>query len=114
MENLFNNRFSYLVIDNIPEILVHVDEVISRGDNLDYEFRMRKKDGSIIWVHDTAVYNKKENTFYVTLMDITYMKNVEYQKERFNNYLNNIPSKIVISNIDGIIEYKNNEILHLY
>lgn len=109
MENLFNNRFSYLVIDNIPEILVHVYEVISRGDNLDYEFRMRKKDGSIIWVHDTAVYNKKENTFYVTLMDITYMKNVEYQKERFNNYLNNIPSKIVISNIDGIIEYKNNK-----
>ena len=109
MENLFNNRFADLVIDDVSEILVKVEEIISKGENLDFEFRMRRKDNSIIWLHDTAVYNKEDNTFYVTLMDITYMKSIEYQKEKFHNYLNNITNKIIITDIDGIIEYKNNE-----
>ena len=109
METIFNNRFADLVIDDVSEILVKVEEIISKGENLDFEFRMRRKDNSIIWLHDTAVYNKENNTFYVTLMDITYMKSIEYQKEKFHNYLNNITNKIIITDIDGIIEYKNNE-----
>lgn len=109
METIFNNRFADLVIDDVSEILVKVEEIISKGENLDFEFRMRRKDNSIIWLHDTAVYNKEDNTFYVTLMDITYMKSIEYQKEKFHNYLNNITNKIIITDIDGIIEYKNNE-----
>ena len=109
METIFNNRFADLVIDDVSEILVKVEEIISKGENLDFEFRMRRKDNSIIWLHDTAVYNKGDNTFYVTLMDITYMKSIEYQKEKFHNYLNNITNKIIITDIDGIIEYKNNE-----
>lgn len=109
MKTIFNNRFADLVIDDVSEILVKVEEIISKGENLDFEFRMRRKDNSIIWLHDTAVYNKENNTFYVTLMDITYMKSIEYQKEKFNNYLNNITNKVIITDINGIIEYKNNE-----
>ena len=109
METIFNNRFADLVIDDVSEILVKVEEIISKGENLDFEFRMRRKDNSIIWLHDTAVYNKENNTFYVTLMDITYMKIIEYQKEKLNNYLNNITNKVIITDINGIIEYKNNE-----
>ena len=109
METIFNNRFADLVIDDVSEILVKVEEIISKGENLDFEFRMRRKDNSIIWLHDTAVYNKENNTFYVTLMDITYMKSIEYQKEKLNNYLNNITNKVIITDINGIIEYKNNE-----
>lgn len=109
MEQIFNNRFSDLVIDDVSEILVKVEEFISRGENLNFEYRMRRKDNSIIWVHDTAVYNKIDNAFYVTLMDITYMKSIEYQKKKFNNYLNNITNKIVITDINGVIEYKNYE-----
>lgn len=109
METIFRNRFAELVVDDVSKILVKVDEIISKGENLDFEFRIRRKDNSIIWLHDTAVYNKEDNTFYVTLMDITYMKSIEYQKEKFHNYLNNINNKIIITDIDGIIEYKNNE-----
>ena len=109
MERIFNNRFADLVIDDVSEILIKVEEIISKGENLDFEYRMRRKDNSIIWVHDTAVYNKADNAFYVTLMDITYMKSIEYQKKKFNNYLNNITNKIVITDINGVIEYKNHE-----
>ena len=114
METKFNNRFADLVIDDVSEILIKIEDKISKGENLDYEYRLRRKDNSIIWVHDTAVYNKEDNAFYVTLMDITYMKSVEYQKKRFNNYLNNITNKIIITDIDGIIEYKNNEAKNNY
>lgn len=109
MEKIFNNRFADLVIDDVSEILIKVDEIISKGENLDFEYRMRRKDNSIIWIHDTAVYNKADNAFYVTLMDITYMKSIEYQKKKFNNYLNNITNTIVITDINGVIEYKNDE-----
>lgn len=109
METIFENRFAELVIDDVSEILVKVEEVVSKGENLDFEYRMRRKDGSIIWIHDTAVYNKKNNTFYVTLMDITHMKSIEYQKDKLNSYLNNITNKIIISDVNGIIEYKNKE-----
>ena len=106
METKFNNRFADLVIDDVSEILIKIEDKISKGENLDYEYRLRRKDNSIIWVHDTAVYNKEDNAFYVTLMDITYMKSVEYQKKRFNNYLNNITNKIIITDIDGKLNIK--------
>lgn len=109
MERIFNNRFADLVIDDVSEILIRIEEIISRGENLDFEYRMRRKDNNIIWVHDTAVYNKIDNAFYVTLMDITYKKSIEYQKKKFNNYLNNITNKVVITDINGVIEYKNHE-----
>ena len=109
MKEIFNNRFADLVVDDVSEILVGVQQSIDEGKNLDFEYRMRRKDGSIIWLHDTAVYNKEENTFYITLMDITYMKSIEYQKDKLNNYLDNITNKVVISDVDGNIEYKNKE-----
>ena len=109
IKEIFKNRFAYLVVDDVSEILVGVQQSIDEGKNLDFEFRMRRKDNSIIWLHDTAVYNKEENTFYVTLMDITHMKSIEYQKDKLNNYLDNITNKVVISDAMGIIEYKNKE-----
>lgn len=109
IETIFNNRFAELVVDDVSEILVKIEEIISKGENLDFEYRMRRKDNSIIWIHDTAVYNKEDNTFYVTLMDITHMKSIEYQKEKLNNYLNNITNKVIITDINGIIEYKNKD-----
>ena len=68
---------------------------------------MRKKDGSIIWMHDTARYDKENNCFYVTLMDITAKKSMEREKERLHNYLYYLPNKIMVFETDGTIIYKN-------
>lgn len=109
IQTLFQNRFADMVIDDVSEILVDVAASIERGEDLDFEYRMRHKDGREIWIHDTARYDKETNCFYVTIMDITYMKQMEYEKERLHQYLEYLPNKIVISDVHGEISYKNSQ-----
>ena len=109
VEKLFNNHFADMVIDDVSEILVNIADSVAKGEDLDYEYRMRKKDGSMIWIHDTAKYDKEANCWYVTIMDITEMKSLEYERQKLNTYLNNMPNKIIISDVDDHIVYKNNK-----
>lgn len=104
---LFSNRFADLVLDDVSYILKTIDEKIARGEDLDYEFRMRNKQGDIFWVHDTAKYEHENNCWYVTIMDITDMKSVEYERERLEFYLNSMPNKIVICDQNSNIVYRN-------
>lgn len=107
VEELFENRFAEMVVDDVSEILKDVDATIKQGKNLDFEYRMRRKDGSIIWIHDTAAYNKETNTFYVVLMDITEKKTIQYQMEKLSAILKHIPNKILIADLNKKIEYTN-------
>lgn len=104
---LFSNRFADLVVDDVSHILKNIDEKIARGEDLDYEYRMRNKQGEIFWVHDTAKYEREYNCWYVTIMDITDMKSIEYERERLEFYLNNMPNKIVICDQNANIIYRN-------
>ena len=107
VEELFQNRFAEMVIDNVPEILKNIAHTIEQGKNLDYEYRMRRKDGSVMWIHDTAAYDKETNTFYVTIMDITEKKTIQYQMQKLLAILDHIPNKIVIADLKKRIEYQN-------
>ena len=107
VETLFQNRFADMVIDDVSLILVEIAKRIANEEDLDFEFRMRRKDGSIIWIHDTAKYDQVNDCWYVTIMDISEMKSIEYERERLEFFLNQMPNKIVISDIDGKIIYKN-------
>ena len=107
VEELFQNRFALMVVDDVSEILKDVDATIKQGKNLDFEYRMRKKDGSIIWIHDTAAYEKETNTFYVVLMDITEKKTIQYQMQKLLTILEHIPNKILIADLNKKIEYIN-------
>lgn len=104
---LFSNRFADLVMDDVSHILKSIDEKIARGEDLDFEFRMRNKQGEIFWVHDTAKYEQEYNCWYVTIMNITDMKSIEYEKERLEFYLNSMPNKIVICDQNANIIYRN-------
>lgn len=67
------NRFSNLLVDNLEKMLEKVKTATIGEDNiLDYEYRIRNKQGNIVWIHDIAKYDKTEDAFYVTIMDITY------------------------------------------
>ena len=109
VKSIFSDKLSKLIIDDISFIFMKIKEIIDSGENLNIEYRLRRKDNSVIWIHENSVYNKEENAFYVTLMDITHMKTIEYQKDKLNNYLDNITNKVIITDINGIIEYKNKE-----
>lgn len=109
IEKNHNNRFADFVIDDVSAILVTIDEKIANNEDLDFEFRMQRKDGSIFWVHDTAKYDRENNCWFVTIMDITEMKSLNYERERLEFYLNSIPNKIVISDDQGEVIYKNKE-----
>lgn len=104
---LFGNRFADLVVDDVSHILKSIDAKIAKGEDLDYEYRMINKQGEIFWVHDTAKYEKEYDCWYVTLMNITNMKSIEYERERFEFYLNSMPNKIVICDQNAKIVYKN-------
>lgn len=107
VQTLFQNRFAEMVIDDMSEIILDINASIARGEDLDFEYWMRHKNGREIWIHHTAKYDKEYNCFYVTLMDITKKKKIELEKEQLYRYLEYVPNKIVISNEEGKITYKN-------
>lgn len=107
VEELFQNRFALMVVDNVAEILKDVAASIEQGKNLDFEYRMKKKDGSIIWIHDTAAYDKNNNTWYIVLMDITEKKTIQYEMKRLLKILNHIPNKVLITDVNKKIQYTN-------
>lgn len=107
IEILFNNQFSKLVVDDVSSFLSTLDKKIENNEDLDFEYRMRKKNNDIIWVHDTAKYDKENNCWYVTIMDITENKRIEKEKQQLEFYLNNMPNKIVILDNHENIIYKN-------
>ncbi len=109
IEEEYGNRFADFVVDDVSDILVTIDEKVAKNEDLDYEYRMKRKDGSIFWVHDTAKYDKENNCWFVTIMDITEMKSLDYERERLEFYLDSVPNKIVISDECGKIIYKNKE-----
>ncbi|MBS6561055.1 MAG: diguanylate cyclase, partial [Clostridiales bacterium] len=113
VEQLFHNRFAEMVIDSVPDILVKVKKAVELGEHLDYEYRMRRKDGTVMWIHDTAVYEKEHDAFYVVIMDITEKKSIQYQMEKLLWILDHIPNKIMIANSsDQKIDYVNTEVLN--
>ena len=109
IEKDYNNHFADFVVDDVSAILVTIDEKIANNEDLDFEYRLRRKDGSIFWVHDTAKYDRENDCWFVTIMDITDMKSLDYERERLEFFLNSIPNKIVISDSNGKIIYKNRE-----
>ena len=124
---LFNNRFVDIVDENIPDILKKISHAVNNKINLDYEYKVRRKDGSVMWIHDTAVYNPVDDSFYVLIMDITAQKTIENMLVQNNmsleSFAYNLPGAIQTikcsdftvetyfnKNIEDITGYKVDEI----
>ncbi|MGL5797846.1 MAG: sensor domain-containing diguanylate cyclase [Cetobacterium sp.] len=76
MLELFNNRFSELVVDDLSSILKKINHAVDSKTVLDYEFRIKTKSGKIIWIHDIATYDSEYDIFNVVIMDITYKEHL--------------------------------------
>ncbi|MGL5621590.1 sensor domain-containing diguanylate cyclase [uncultured Cetobacterium sp.] len=84
MSEVFDNKFSALVIDDLNEILKKVSNAVKTKNVLDYEFRIRNKKGDILWIHDIATYNPEDDLFYVVIMDVTYREKILKNISKFS------------------------------
>lgn len=84
MSEQFENRFASIVVDDVSKILEKIlDVTIAQSKTIDYTYRIRRKDGKIITIHDIAVYDKLTDTYQVVIMDIS--KNEKISASANNN-----------------------------
>ena len=108
-----DNRFANLVIDNLSQILEKVAYSLQDNSTLDYEFRIRNKEGKTLWIHDIATYDKELDCFFVVIMDITYQQNaldaivkttnIDNLTRWLSSLIDNIPNPIAIFNDHEIV-----------
>ncbi len=74
-----------------------------------YEFKVVGKDGRIIWVDFTAarVIYKEENCVIGTAFNITGLKYAFEELRKLNRAVEQSPTSIIITNVEGNIEYVN-------
>ena len=68
MLKIHQNRFVYLILDNLYD---EVQKKLMVSSVIDMEFRIRKKNGELIWIHDIAKYDKINDVFFITFMNNT-------------------------------------------
>lgn len=77
----FNNRFSDMIWhEDRARALAEIDKQIACSDTDQCDYRIEKKDGTLCWVHDIGHLIEDEDGekwFYVTIVDITELKNTQ-------------------------------------
>lgn len=108
---LMNDQFASIVIDDLSVILDKVLNAVNNNTTLDYEYRIRTKQGEILWIHDIANYNKESDCFFVAIMNITYRQNalesilkttgIDHITQWLSSLINHIPDPITIYDPTG-------------
>ena len=91
----FDNRFSLMVYEeDRRRILREIEEQIGRGPFDNCEYRIEKKDGSLVWVHDEGHIVADENGrrwFYVVIVDITgTIMTQQREREKFHKSIQSL------------------------
>lgn len=86
----FANRFSLMVYEEDRErTLREINEQIARGPYDRVEYRIERKDGAVVWVHDEGHLVTDSNgkkSFYVVIVDITESVKVQqFEREKYHN-----------------------------
>ncbi len=72
MQQLFKNSLTAIMIDKVSEILDRNRNMILADDkSIEYEFKVKSKDGKIVYLHNNVSYDKKNDVFHVITLDIT-------------------------------------------
>ena len=72
IDELFENKLADIAIDDISNILNKKnDSLLSQNKSLDYEFRIKNKDGKIVYLYNNVSYDKTNDIFQIVTMDIT-------------------------------------------
>lgn len=97
----FRNRFRYMVYEPDRERTLRAiaDQITENGQYDMVDYRIEKKDGSLLWVHDEGHYAVDRNGrawFYVTINDITGPITEQQRLRRKNLELSSIINSIPV------------------
>jgi diguanylate cyclase (GGDEF)-like protein/PAS domain S-box-containing protein len=95
LETLFDNQFLNMIYEQDRQDTKIVIENQRRSSNhIEVEYRMRRKDGKLIWIMDKGQLTIDEygrQNFYCVLLDITTQKEaqlqLEYEREKYKTVL---------------------------
>lgn len=95
--NLTYNKIIYP--DDIEFVNNQISKAISDRTQFDMEYRIRHRNGNVVWVHDAGkgVYDEGGNILYIDgiITDITVKKQAELELEETRGLVNNIISNLV-------------------
>jgi PAS domain S-box-containing protein len=106
----FRNHFRCMVYEKDRDAtLKSIDDQIAANGQYDtVEYRIRKKDGSLLWVHDEGHYVVDQDGrawFYVTINDISgnvaERQMLQQENSRLGDIINSIPAGISVYRISG-------------
>ena len=113
-ETKFDNRFSKMIYEeDRSNTIKSINRQIAKSDFDSCEYRIEKKDGSLVWVHDeghiiTDIYGNKK--FYVVIVDDT--KNQEelqiltQRNHDLSSVLDSIPIGVItFFKVDGVMKF---------
>jgi PAS domain S-box-containing protein len=98
--------------DDRESAVAHCLEAVRRGEDHDFEYRMRAADGRVVWLRDIVTV-ERENGETVALrgvmIDITDRRRAEdevrHSEERFRTLIENVSDLIAVLNSDGVIRF---------
>src|SRR2546423_1247052 len=89
-----NLLYEVLHPEDRDEILAEMQRVKESGGSRENEYRMVRRDGTIVWVHDTAVTIIEDERRYARgfVVDVTARREAELELERQNEQLRQLDS----------------------
>jgi len=108
-EHKFDNRFSKMIYhEDRARVLSEINTQIADGPFDTCFYRIEKKDGTLVWVHDEGhivVDGLGHQWFYVVIVDITASvqarEKLADQYEELHHLINNVPASILVLNNQG-------------
>ncbi|ERP38867.1 PAS domain-containing protein [Chitinivibrio alkaliphilus] len=112
-ETGFDTWKNLLHPDDVSETLHAVNQCLKKeSEELDIEFRMHHKKGHWVWIHGKGKILEWDETgapvtMFGTHIEVTKQKKTEEQNRRINIAIEQTKSTVVITDLEGIIEYVN-------
>ncbi len=111
ISDIANDVYKYVHPDDKEITIKTCKESVAMGESYTVEYRFKHKTGVYIYIEDNAAFIKDENNIPVrmlgTLTNVTERRLVENQLRNLSRTVEQSPVSIVVTDIEGNIEYVN-------
>lgn len=108
-----NNFFALVHPDDVQRVRGDLAAQTSVGDGFCVDYRVVRKDGEAVWVHDQGflVEEAGERFYYCEIMEASKYYNLDMY---YKNVLNSLPNPVCITNLDNKIIFINRAAEKIY